>query len=271
MNDIYQKIASLEKQGVNLILVTVVSKEGSAPSNPGDKILILKNGKTYGSVGGGEIENIIIKEGKELLCKTTNKLKTYDLDNKHFISDEKNTGMICGGKITVFYEVITSGENLYIFGAGHVVQSLIYHLRNLSWKVSIIDPRNTDESCDFATVYKLDYSQSFNKMLFFKKAYFIIATPSHQFDYDVLYNIYKMNIDPTYIGLLSSRNKAAMLIEKLKTDLGKDIDLSLLHAPVGLDIGGSSIEEISISILSELQAIKHGKSSIIHLKEKTFS
>lgn len=268
MNDLYQKIASLEKKGVNLILVTVVSKEGSTPSNPGDKIIILENGKTYGSVGGGEIENIIIKEGKEFLCKTTNKLKTYSLDNKHFISDEKNTGMICGGKITVFFEVISSGENLYIFGAGHIVQSLIYHLRNSGWKVSIIDPRDENESCDFATVYKVDYSQSFKKILFSKNSYFIIATPSHQFDYDVLNNIYKMNVAPAYIGLLSSRNKAGKLIEKLKTDLGKDIDLSILHAPVGLDIGGSSIEEISISILSELQSVKYEKSSIVHLKEK---
>ena len=80
-----------------------------------------------------------------------------------------------------------------------------------------------------------------------------------------------MNVAPAYIGLLSSRNKAGKLIEKLKTDLGKDIDISILHAPVGLDIGGSSIEEISISILSELQSVKYEKSSIVHLKEKSSS
>ena len=96
--------------------------------------------------------------------------------------------------------------------------------------------------------------------------FFLIATPAHEADYLALKTILTSDWKPRYVGLLSSRAKAAKFVSDLEADLGSDVDLSALFTPVGLDIGGSAAHEIALSVLAEIQALRYGRLENKHLK-----
>ena len=113
MDDIIERMFILSSKGEPFVLITVVKTEGSSPSTPGQMMILGMNGTTHGSVGGGTLEMIAIERAKKLLEKKGTLLEEYGLD-------EKSTGMVCGGKTTLFYQYIGPKNRLYIFGGGHI-------------------------------------------------------------------------------------------------------------------------------------------------------
>ncbi|MCK5087146.1 MAG: XdhC family protein, partial [Melioribacteraceae bacterium] len=85
-------------------------------------------------------------------------------------------------------------------------------------------------------------------------------THGHNYDYIIMKELYERNIEAKYIGIIASNNKAAELKGKLKNDLGENINLDILHTPIGLPIGGDSASEIALSIAAEIQLVRYGKS-----------
>jgi xanthine dehydrogenase accessory factor len=65
--------------------------------------------------------------------------------------------------------------------------------------------------------------------------------------------------------MVASKRKSPLMIQQLKEELGEDIDLDMLYTPVGLNIGGASPDEIAISIIAELQAIRYNKNGHKHM------
>lgn len=272
MVDIYEHLSQLKQSGEEGILVTVVEKEGSGPLPPGAKMLVYADGRTVGTVGGGALEQIATVKAGELLREKQSLLQRYALVDHHNIAEEEEaTDMVCGGKVTLFYEYLTSGPHLYLFGGGHVGQALVYHLRDLPYYVTIIDERPGIEETlgEVDQVLIRDYGKALENEAVPTGSFFVIATPAHEADYLVLKTILTSNWKPRYVGLLSSRAKTAKFVHDLEADLGSDIDLSVLYTPVGLDIGGSSAPEIALAVLAEIQALRYDRSEIRHLKTPT--
>jgi xanthine dehydrogenase accessory factor len=96
--------------------------------------------------------------------------------------------------------------------------------------------------------------------------YYVIATPGHAMDYEVLKRLYAASWSPRYVGLVASRAKVSVFVQRLREELGRDLDLRTLYAPVGLDLGGSTPEEIAISISAEILALRHDKAGHKHLR-----
>lgn len=269
---IYEELIKVKKSGEEAILITVVEKNGHGPASPGSKMLIRKEGNPIGTVGGGALEHAALTYARELLDSKQNNLVKYTLgsDNEILSDDAVKTGMICGGTITLFFEYIGPGEKLYIFGAGHIGKALAYHLRNLGYYITIIDNReglvNSVENVQNRIT--VDYENVFKDEKLQSGGFFIIASHSHPLDYIILNRIYQLNCSPRYIGLIASRRKAPLMIDQLKNDLGNGIDLDILYTPIGLDIGGATPDEIAISIISELQAVRYHKTDHLHLKNK---
>jgi xanthine dehydrogenase accessory factor len=269
MVDIYVHLSQLMEKGQEGILVTVVEKEGSGPLPPGAKMLFYADGRTAGTVGGGTLEQIAIAKSAELIREKQSLLQRYALvDHNHVAEEDESTGMVCGGNVTLFYEYVTSGPHLYLFGGGHVGQALVYHLRDLPYHVTVIDERPGVEETmgDVARVLIRDYEKALENEAVPMDSFFVVATPSHKADYLVLKTIFTSHWKPRYVGLLSSRTKAAKFVRDLDADLGSDADFSALYTPVGLDIGGSSAHEIALAVLAEIQALRYGRSDVRHLK-----
>ena len=181
--------------------------------------------------------------------------------------------MVCGGRVTLFFEYLTTRPRLYLFGGGHVGQALVYHLRNLGYYVTVIDhrPGIAEALPEADQVILADYQQALQDEAIPEGSFFVIATPSHEVDYLILRCIFTSIPKPRYVGLVASRAKTAKFTGDLRAELSPDVDLSPLYAPVGLDIGGSNVDEIAIAILAEMQALRYEREGQRHLSYRTVS
>lgn len=263
--NIYEKIIELNNQNKSYVLVTVVKTTGSTPGKTGFKMVVDSALNSFGTVGGGAIEKEAIAEaGRILKSGEGNILKDYLLNKDENISagDAAVLPMSCCGKITLFYELEKEASTVYIFGGGHVGSALAGILNGLKFNSVIIDDRpEMIEKCRglnrnvVLSGYK-DYAEKFNPG---EDSYFVILTYGHLFDYDVLSTLYKRNIVKKYCGVIASKNKAKEMKESLKKELGEGTDLSRLHTPIGIKLGGDSAHEIALSIAAELQSVKYSK------------
>ncbi len=271
MIEIYEEILRIQKGGEEGVLVTVVEKDGHGPAIVGTKMLVLPDGKRKGTVGGGALEYAAVKKSSHILKDRKNCLKKYLLSPDNDIIDGEQTGMLCGGSITLFYEYIGSGARLYIFGAGHIGKALVYHLKPLNYYITLIDNRDgmVETIDDAQRRITVNYETALKGDDVPANSFFIIATHSHALDYVILKRIYEANWSPKYIGLIASKRKSPLMIQRLSEELGKDINLDILYTPVGLDIGGPSPDEIAISVISELQAIRYDKKGHKHMRKNS--
>jgi xanthine dehydrogenase accessory factor len=269
MSHIYEALLQLQRNGEQGVLVTVVEKEGSGPLPPGAKMLVYPDGRTIGTVGGGRLEQLAQERAAELIRTKRSMLVRYALfDERNVAEADEATNMVCGGRVTLFYEYLTSGPHVYLFGGGHVGQALVRHLRDLPYFVTVIDEREGTEGLTPGAdrVIVAAYETALQNIGVPEGSFFVIATPAHDADYLVLRTILTSHWQPRYIALLASRAKSAKFIHDLRAELGENLDLSALYTPAGLDIGGTSADEIAISIIAEMQALRYGRSGQKHLR-----
>lgn len=268
MSDIYEEIVSIMKEGNECILVTVVEKDGHGPAGVGGKMLVLPDGSKKGTVGGGALEHAAAKFAAQCLETRCGGMKKYLLGPDNEILDGEKTGMICGGTVTLFFDHIGSGERLYIFGAGHIGKALVSRLEGMNYYITLLDSREgmveTIPGVQRRVTSGYDTALSDRKIL--PGGFFIIATHSHALDYVALKHIYQSDWTPRYVGLIASKKKGPTMVQRLKEELGVGINLDNLYSPIGLDIGGRTPEEIAVSIIAELQAVRYDKAGHKHMR-----
>jgi len=265
---IYQTILELRQKGQEAMLVTVADKQGSTPALPGTKMLVRADGQTLGTVGGGALERLAVAKALELLALRQSQLIHYALTDQGQLLDGEPTGMICGGRIALLYEYLGHKTRIYLFGAGHVGKALVTCLRPLHFYVVVVDPR-PELMAQIEGANRLitdDYRVALQGETIPEGGFYVVATPDHDMDYEVLKRILTAGWAPHYIGLVASKRKAAALVQQLREELGRNLDLSMLYTPVGLDLGGSTPEEIAISITAEILALRHGKTGHKHMR-----
>lgn len=272
MTEIYEELLKLKTNGEVGVLVTVVEKEGHGPAIVGARMLVMPGDKKKGTVGGGALEYAALKWASRVRQDKKSGLKKYLLspDNEILAEKAEKTGMLCGGSITLFYEYIGAGARLYIFGAGHIGKALVYHLENLDYYITLVDNRGgmVETIAGAQRRVTADYKTALHGHEVPADSFFIIAAHSHALDYVILKRIYSAGWNPKYIGLVASKRKSPLMVERLLEEVGKDVDLDILYSPVGLDIGGASPDEIAISVISELQAVRYGKTGHKHMRKK---
>jgi len=271
--NLYEKILDLSRENQAFAIATVTKTAGSVPGKTGFKMLVTSEGKTYGTVGGGEIEQAVKKECLKRIGNGESGLQEYILQEKK--SAVKSTGeaqvipMMCNGRVWIFYDVPALQDPVYLFGGGHVGQALSYFLAKLNYRVILVDNREefvSEQKNPYASerIFS-DYIEYTAKFQLPKNAFVIIMTQGHGFDYEILEQIYRRKLTCKYIGVIASTSKATKLLSRLREKFGKKVDLSRIYTPIGLDIGGNTESEIALSIAAEIQAINFGK-NVPHLR-----
>jgi xanthine dehydrogenase accessory factor len=186
------------------------------------------------------------------------------------LSDDfaQESGLICGGQMDVYIEPIEPSPDLYIIGAGHVGFHLARLAVDVGFRVHVVDDREKFASAErfpgAAEVVADDIPAWIARANLPAQAYAMIVTRGHTNDLEALRALAPRGL--RYLGLIGSRAKVARIYEALREGGTADALLERVHAPIGLDIGAVTPQEIAVSILAELIAVKHGKEQRASMK-----
>ena len=268
MRDIYRNIWELTQGGKPGVLVTVVEKEGEGPALAGNKMLVYEDGSTTGTVGGGNLEFLATRKASKILQSGKNELESFNLSDDQ--TEGTPTGMACGGKATLFFEFLGQSSRVYIFGAGHIGKALYEILTKMEVAVTLMDDRAEmiEEIKIPGEKLHANFVEFIEETKFHSTPLFVLATYKHQHDSHILNKIFEKQIQTPYIGIIASKKTRRTLIQSLQKKYGEKTDLTPIHSPAGLDIGGTDHPwEIALSVAAEIQTLRYNKNTN-HLKDK---
>ena len=255
--EVFAALAEALQRGEEVALVTITASTGSTPQRVGAKMLVFADGRTVGTIGGGCYENDAFWKAKEAIRAR------QSLNVKYELTDDfaEESGLICGGQMDVFIEPVEPAPDVYVFGAGHVGCSLVKMAHETGFRVHVIDDREKFADADrfpsgVETIVD-DVPSWIEAHALPPAAYAVIVTRGHRHDLDALRGLVSRPV--RYVGLIGSRAKVRRVFDALVEEgIGPEV-LARVHAPIGLDIGAVTPQEIAVSILAELIAVKHGK------------
>jgi xanthine dehydrogenase accessory factor len=253
--DIYEEIARLRRAGVKSALATIVNVRGSIPSYESAKLLVREDGSIFGTVGGGCVEAEVWTAARKVMEAEKPQLLTFNLNN----DPSYDTGLLCGGTLEVFVEPILPTPDLYIFGAGHVSLSLSKIASLAGFRTIIIDDRanyaNRERFPEAAEIYADDFEKVFEKLEPNSSSYLIAVTRGHKDDMRVLR--WAVGTPARYIGMIGSKRKVLEIVHYLEEKESiAHAQLDRVHAPIGLEIGAITPEEIAVAVVAEMIAVR---------------
>ena len=255
--EVFAAVADALERGEPAALVTIVSTTGSTPQRVGAKMLVFGDGRMVGTIGGGCYENDAFGKARHAIVTRTPQLVHYELSDDF----AQETGLICGGQMDVYIEPIEPSPELYIVGAGHVGFHLARVAEEVGFRVHVADDREKFANAErFPTATEIvvdDIPSWIARARIPAHAYVVIVTRGHTNDLEALRALAPRDL--RYLGLIGSRAKVARIYDALTEDHMPADVLKRVHAPIGLDIGAVTPQEIAVSILAELIAVKHGK------------
>ncbi len=255
--EVFAAVADALERGEPAALVTIVSTTGSTPQRVGAKMLVFADGRIVGTIGGGCYENDAFWKAREAILNRRPQLIHYELSDDF----AQETGLICGGQMDVYIEPIEPSPELYVIGAGHVGFHLARVAEEVGFRVHVVDDREKFANAErFPTAEEIvteDIPVWLARTALPSHAYVVIVTRGHTNDLEALRALAPREL--RYLGLIGSRAKVARIYDELTSHDMPAHALRNVHAPIGLDIGAVTPQEIAVSILAELIAVKHGK------------
>ena len=263
--EVFAAVSEALEKGEPAALVTIVSTTGSTPQRVGAKMLVYSDGRTVGTIGGGCYENDAFWKAREAINRRQPQLVRYELSDDF----AQETGLICGGQMDVYIEPIEPSPELYVIGAGHVGFHLARVAHEVGFVVHVVDDRekfaNAERFPHAAEIVVDNIPDWLARTALPPHAFVVVVTRGHTNDLDAMRALAPQDV--RYLGLIGSRAKVARIYDELLKDDRLDAErLARVHAPIGLDIGAVTPQEIAVSILAELIAVKHGKDTPAAMK-----
>jgi xanthine dehydrogenase accessory factor len=252
--DIYEEIVKLRQQGRRGAVATIVNVRGSIPSFKTAKMLVRDDGSIAGTIGGGCVEAEIWQAAREVMESEKPRTLSFNLNQ----DPKYDTGLVCGGTLDIFVEPVLPPAALYIFGAGHVSVSLYKVAKGAGFDVTVVDDRaayaNRERFPEAKEIIAEDFDRAMARLAPNESAYLVIVTRGHRDDMRVLR--WAVQTSARYIGMIGSKRKTITIFQELtKEGLAANL-FERVHAPVGLDIGAITPEEIAVAITAELIAAR---------------
>lgn len=249
--DFVAKLAEITKESVPAALCILTETEGSTPRKAGSKMIVTMDGRIYGTIGGGSMEQRVIQEAR-MACNRSLPVKLkYNLDD--------DLQMQCGGFVEVYIEPIGLPLHLVIFGAGHVGSALGHYARDFGFKVSFVDSRaefaKKQEQLGFSVILG-DFVEEGKKIISNDRTFFVVVTPQHSFDQEITAILAKKPF--AYLGMIGSKRKIADAKQYfIENNLLTPAEIARIDMPIGIKFNAETPEEIAISILARLIDVKN--------------
>lgn len=255
--DPYREFVRLGTLGEPVALVTVIDKEGSAPRGMGAVMAVRGDGSIVGTVGGGNLERMMISEALTSMKNCRPRLYHFDFAG----GANQNVVKACTGRADFLIQPCVASPHLIIFGAGHIGQALAPMALAAGFRVSVADDRDGYLQPDrFPPPVELlpgPFLDTVARLRIGPATYLVVVTYGHEQDTDVVRTC--LHREWGYLGVIGSAAKVALLHKELGVDEASRAHLSRIHAPIGLRLGGRSPGEIAVAIAAELVNVRHAK------------
>jgi xanthine dehydrogenase accessory factor len=259
--DIYEQIVELRRQGRRGAVATIVNVRGSIPSFQTAKMLVRDDGSIVGTIGGGCVEADVWQAAREVMESEKPQTLKFDLNQ----DPKYDTGLVCGGTLEIFIEPVLPPALLYIFGAGHVAINLCRIASGAGFELIVTDDRSsyaTKERFPAArAVHALDFDEAMKKLEPNESSYIVIVTRGHRDDMHLLR--WAVQTRARYVGMIGSKRKVIGIFKTLEAEGVPAHLFERVHAPIGIDIGAVTPEEIAVSITAELIAFRRRSDSAL--------
>jgi xanthine dehydrogenase accessory factor len=252
--DLYDEIVRLRRLGQKCAVATIVQVNGSIPSYESAKLLVREDGSMIGTIGGGCVEAEVWTAAREVIETEKPRHLTFSLGQ----DAAYDTGLICGGQLNIFVEPVIPQPRAFIFGGGHVSKSISKVATLAGFSTTIVDDReafaNPERFPEAEATYAEDYESVFPKLEVSSSSYLIIVTRGHRDDMRVLR--WAVTTQAKYIAMIGSKRKTISVIHELEKEGFERALFEKIFAPMGLEIGAESPEEIAISVVAEMIAAR---------------
>lgn len=257
MKTIFQLLSELEASRGSAALCTVVKTSGSTPRHSTSKMIVYPDGSIAGTVGGGELENQVIREALASLQDGRSRLLEYSL-----VDPARGDVGVCGGQVEVFVEPILPAPMVVVIGGGHVGKAVTHLAKWLGFRVAVSDDR--PEFCtpaanpDADEFYPVPMKELSSKLSIGPQTYLVLTTRGTSVDVDGLPPL--LNSGAAYIGVIGSRKRWTTTKNSLLEIGIPEEKLAAVHSPMGIGIGAETPQEIAVSIMAEVLKIRTGGS-----------
>lgn len=250
------------------MLCQIVRAEGSTPGKPGWKLLVARGGAPYGNLGGGSFEALVAADAAAKLADpgAASEVKRYYLTEEAVRGQA--TGMVCGGMMEVFLEVMTAPPVLLVCGGGPVGRALAQAGALAGFEPLVAEDRAELRDAEAfppgtgLVEVDRDFTGDWLSPWSRRALYAAIVTRCWETDVAALDSLLRQSpaTGYAYLGLMGSRRKVRRVVAEIE-QRGHDLSAIDLRAPIGLDVGGDTPGEIAIGVLAEVLAVRHGRPS----------
>jgi len=251
-SEIYHKVAELLEDGKRFVLASVIRAAGSTPRGTSAKMIVLEDGSSIGTIGGGCLETYVLHESKKVFEDGVLRIIEADLGDDSW----SGLGMACGGRVEIALELVEPNPRLIILGAGHLAKAVAKVGRLVGMRIVVIDPFAKPEDFPEAeAIIAEGYEEGVARIPIYAYDSIVICT-RHQGDEPALRAA--INSKAGYIGMVGSANRVQITFRELMKQGYPAEKLLKVHAPIGLDIGAETPEEIAVSIIAEVIMERRG-------------
>jgi xanthine dehydrogenase accessory factor len=252
--DIYEELVRLRKLGQKCAIATIVQVNGSIPSFESAKMLIREDGSIVGTIGGGCVEAEVWNAAREVMETEKPKHLNFNLGQ----DAAYDNGLICGGQLNVFIEPVIPYPRAFIFGAGHVSKSISKIANIAGFATVIVDNReqfaNRERFPEADEIFAEEYEEVFPRLQVHSSSYLVIVTRGHRDDMRVLR--WAVTTPARYIAMIGSKRKTIAVVKELEKEGIPREAFDRVYAPMGLEIGAITPEEIAVSVVAEMVAVR---------------
>jgi xanthine dehydrogenase accessory factor len=289
IDHLLDRAAGLLESGRKVALCLLVETKGSTPASPGAMMLVDDAAELYGTVGGGCVEAEVRRRVFEMMASGRTGLLQFDLDHDHgwddglicggsidvavaLADDARHLRAVADAyrrrEPTELAVVVEAGEGgdrqqyvlaleprpqLLIAGAGHVGQAVCRLALDLDFDVAVFDdrPELLDRFIpDPARRVIGPMHERMPQQPIDDGTYIVIVTRGHRHDEQVLHAVAEK--PARYIGMIGSRRKVKLTFEELRSAGVSEEALKRVRAPIGLDIGSVTVNEVALAIAAQL-------------------
>ena len=252
---IYRSIMELEERNEAGAICTIVRSKGSTPRHTSSKMLVYQDGSFTGTVGGGELENRVLREAVESIRSGLPKYLEYQMADP-----ERGDPGVCGGQVEVYVEPILPKPTLVVIGSGHVGKAVAFLAKWLNFRVVVNDDR--PEFCNPETVPGADQfiptlmAELPEKLKITPWTYLVLTTRGVNVDVPGLPAL--LDSQAGYIGLIGSKRRWSTTRAQLLAQGIPAEKLDRVRSPIGLELNAETPEEIAVSIMAEIIMLRQG-------------